>query len=630
MSISKLSELKARRADAVAATKGLKRRVMICAGTGCVANGSLGVYDELVSAVKKARVPVKIELITHDKKPTKQDPTYIGKSGCHGFCEMGPLVHIMPDDILYCKVKPKDVEELIATTLKKGDIIDRLLYKDPVSKQKKTGSGDIPFYAGQTRVALKNCGHIDPESLDAYLAADGFKALEKALSKMTPTEVIEEVVTSGIRGRGGAGFPTGRKWRTCASIESDERFVICNGDEGDPGAFMDRSIMEGDPFGVLEGLMLAGYAVGARQGYIYVRHEYPLAVERLQKAIDVLHAEGLLGDNILNKGFSFDVSINRGGGAFVCGESTALMRSIEGKIGEPRAKYVRSVVKGLYDKPTVLNNVETLICLPDIVSKGGAAFARTGTKKSSGTKAFSLVGKVKNTGLVEVPMGTTLRQIIYDIGGGIIKDKPFKAVQTGGPSGGCLPASKLDLPVDFDSLTEAGSMMGSGGMIVMDDHTCMVDVARYFIDFLVGESCGKCVPCREGLKQLSWILTRICKGEGRMEDLDLIERLLSLLEGSSLCALGKSAANPVRSTLTYFRDEYLAHIQDKHCRGGVCRDLVTFTITDACTACGICKRNCPVEAISGQKKIKHVIDQDICTRCGACYSVCPFDAITVE
>ena len=630
MSITKLSELKARRADAVASSESLKRRVMICAGTGCVANGSLEVYDALVSAAQKAELPVKIELITHDKNSDVPNATYVGKSGCHGFCEMGPLLHIMPDDILYCKVKPKHADDIIATTVEKGEIIDKLLYKDPVSKKRKTGSKDIPFYAGQTRIALKNCGHIDPESLDAYLGANGFAALEKALSSMAPKEVIEEVIASGIRGRGGAGFPAGRKWKTCAAIESTERFVICNGDEGDPGAFMDRSIMEGDPFGVIEGLMLAGFAVGAKQGYIYVRHEYPLAVERLQKAIEALREEGLLGENILESDFSFDVAINRGGGAFVCGESTALMRSIEGKIGEPRAKYIRSVVKGLNDKPTVLNNVETLICIPEIIANGGAAFAATGTPKSSGTKAFSLVGKVKNTGLVEVPMGTTLREIIYDIGGGIIKDKPFKAVQTGGPSGGCLPASKLDLPVDFDTLTEAGSMMGSGGMIVMDDHTCMVDVARYFIDFLVGESCGKCVPCREGLKQLSWILTRICEGKGKMEDLDLIERLLNLLEGSSLCALGKSAANPVRSTLQYFRDEYIAHIEEKRCPGGVCRELVTFTITDACTGCGICKRNCPVEAISGEKKSMHVIDQDICTRCGACYGVCPFDAITVK
>jgi len=629
MPISSQNELQTRRSAAEKSFRSARRRVMICAGTGCVANGALEVYDELLKAITDAGLPVIVELNSHDDKKKPKAHDYLAKSGCHGFCQIGPLLHIMPDDILYCRVKTRDVAEIVAETLTKGAVIEKLLYKDPNSKERRKGRADIPFYAGQTRIALKRCGEIDPESLNAYLADGGFAALEKALFEMTPEKVVKEVEDSGIRGRGGAGFPAGRKWRTCIEAAGDVRYVICNGDEGDPGAFMDRSIMEGDPYAVLEGLMLTAYAVGAKQGYIYVRHEYPLAVQRLTKAIAVLHTEGLLGKNILGSGFDFDIQINRGGGAFVCGESTALMRSIEGKVGEPRAKYVRSVVRGLFDKPTVLNNVETLVCIPGIVKDGGKTFKKIGTKNSSGTKAFSLVGKVKNTGLVEVPMGTSLRKIIFELGGGIIKDRPFKAVQTGGPSGGCLPSSKLDLAVDFDSLTAAGSMMGSGGMIVMDDRTCMVDVARYFIEFLVGESCGKCNPCREGLKQMLAILTRICKGNGVPEDIARIERLCDTLENASLCALGKSAANPVRSTLQYFKDEYEAHINEKRCPGGVCRELIRFDITDKCIGCTACAKQCPTAAITGERKKLHVIDQEKCIRCGSCVTACPSDAIDI-
>ena len=628
MGLQTHKDIEARRKTAEKNAKAIKRRIMVCAGTGCVAHGSMEVYDKLLKAAKEAKLPVVVELGHHEKDAYK-GAEYIATSGCHGFCQIGPLIHIMPDDILYCHVKPKDVSDIVEKTLKGGEVIDKLLYKEPNTKERKKGRADIPFYAGQHRIALRRCGEVDPESLDAYLADGGFAALEKALFELTPKKVLKEVDDANLRGRGGAGFPAGRKWRSCIEAEGDERFVICNGDEGDPGAFMDRSIMEGDPYAVIEGLMLAAYVVGAKQGYIYVRHEYPLAVSRITKAIETMREEGLLGEDILGSAFSFDIQINRGGGAFVCGESTALMRSLEGKVGEPRAKYVRSVVKGLFDKPTVLNNVETLACVPYIINIGGKAFKKTGTKTSSGTKAFSLVGKVNNTGLVEVPMGTTLREIIFEMGGGILKNRKFKAVQTGGPSGGCLPESMLDLAVDFDTLSDSGSMMGSGGMIVMDDRTCMVDVARYFIEFLIGESCGKCTPCREGLRQMLAILERICKGEGKLEDLERIERLCSTLESASLCALGKSAANPVRSTLKHFRDEYLAHIEEKRCPGGVCKELIRFDITDKCIGCTKCASQCPTNAISGERKKMHIIDQSLCIRCGSCVSVCPTDAIDI-
>ncbi len=638
MRFASIEALEGHRAELVAAREGIGRRILVCAGTGCVAAGSMEVYDELVKTVRERDLPFVMELTDclgeggcHvDDQGTKPDMVF--KSGCHGFCEKGPLVHVMPDDILYTGVQAKDVAAIVEETLERGEVIKRRLYKDPVTKKRIQAREDIPFYAKQTRVALARCGVVDPESLDDYIADGGFKALAKVLSSMTPDQVIDEVAASGLRGRGGGGFSTGRKWRSARKAEGDRKFVICNGDEGDPGAFMDRSIMEGDPFEVIEGMIIGAYAIGdCSEGYIYVRNEYPLAVERLQKAIDRCRDAGLLGEDILGSGFGFDIHISRGGGAFVCGESSALMRSIEGKVGEPRAKYIHATDRGLYDLPTVLNNVETWVCVPPIVEKGAAWFAGMGTDGSKGTKVFSLVGKVRNTGLVEVPMGTTIREIVYGPGGGIINDKPFKAVQTGGPSGGCLPESKLDLPIDFDELTKAGSMMGSGGLIVMDNRTCMVDLARYFVHFLLEESCGKCVPCREGLRQLHFLLEDICHGRGTMEHLDLIEELSEGIKLGSLCALGQTAPNPVLSTLKYFRDEYEAHIRDHYCPAGVCRELTTYcVIEDACTGCQLCAKACPTKAITGGPKQVHHIDQAACIQCGACYDVCRYDAIDIK
>jgi NADH:ubiquinone oxidoreductase subunit F (NADH-binding)/(2Fe-2S) ferredoxin/Pyruvate/2-oxoacid:ferredoxin oxidoreductase delta subunit len=551
------------------------------------------------------------------------------ETGCHGLCEAGPLVSFEPDKLFYTHVTVKDVPEIVETTVLGGKTIPRLLYRISGNGKGIPQYSDIPFYSHQTRIALKNVGKIDPKSLDDYLAIGGFSAFTKALTTMTPDKVVNAVDKSKLRGRGGGGFLTGKKWKSCLKAGGDVRYLICNGDEGDPGAFMDRAIMEGDPFAVLEGMMIGAYALRTDKAYIYVRNEYPLAVKHLQLAINNLREVGLLGDKILGTDFSLNIQINRGGGAFVCGESSALMRSLEGKVGEPRAKYVHSVVAGLYDKPTVLNNVETWTCVVAIVNRGANWFAKIGADKSTGTKAFSLVGKVKNTGLVEVPMGTSIRHIIYDLGGGIIDDRPFKAVQTGGPSGGCLPESKLDLPVDFDTLTQAGSMMGSGGMIVMDDRTCMVDVAKYFVHFLIEESCGKCVPCREGLRQLDIMLDRVVHGDGDESLIDEIGRLSDAMKLGSLCGLGQSAPNPVMSTLTYFRDEYLAHLKDKKCPAGVCKPLITYFINDACTGCMVCARNCPVECITGEKNKLHVIDSEICTRCGICMAVCKFDAVEV-
>ena len=595
----------------------IKTEVLVCAGTGCLANGSLEVTEALHKAIKKGKLDAKLSL-------------GLKTTGCHGFCEQGPLVVIQPKGIFYKGVKAKDAAEIVEKTLAGGEVIERLLYKDPNTKKRLETYTAIPFYGKQTRIALRNIGKIDPADIEDYIAVGGYAALGKALSKMSPEKVLDEVVASGLRGRGGGGFPAGRKWKTCRNAEADIRYVLCNADEGDPGAFMDRSICEGDPHAVLEGMIIGAYAVGAAEGYIYVREEYPLAVTHLERAIEAAREHGLLGENILGSGFSYDIKIARGGGAFVCGESSALMKSVAGEVGEPRAKYIRSVIRGLHDKPTVLNNVETWANVPWIIEHGAKKFAEMGTAKSTGTKAFSLVGKVKNTGLVEVPMGITLREIIYDIGGGLIGDRPFKAVQTGGPSGGCLPEEKLDLPVDFDSLTEVGSMMGSGGMIVMDDHTCMVDTARYFLKFLVDESCGKCVPCREGVHQLHQMLEAICDGKGKPGDIEKIEALSNVVVEASLCALGKSAPNPVRSTLQYFRHEYEAHINDGKCAAGVCRSMFTFGISDdKCTGCTACAKACPVNCITGEAKKTHHIDAETCTRCGACRNVCRFDAVEV-
>ncbi len=595
----------------------LKKRVLVCLGPGCLAGGS----DEILAEFRRALREKKIKDIALEG---------IKQTGCQGLCAAGPLVIIEPEGIFYCKVKKAHVRDIVEKTLRLGEPIEKLLYVDPLNGSEPIASyRDIQFYARQQKISLRNVGRIDPDSITDYIAEGGYAALAKALSIMSPKKVIDEVSGSGLRGRGGAGFPTGRKWATCANTESDIRYVICNGDEGDPGAFMDRCIMEGDPHAVLEGMIICAYAVGSSEGYIYVREEYPLAVVNLQKAIEAAREYGFLGRNILGSGLNFDIRISRGSGAFVCGESSALMKSVAGDVGEPRAKYIRSVLRGLHDRPTVLNNVESFATVPVIIDKGAKWFTSIGTPKSTGTKAFSLAGKVRNTGLVEVPMGITLREIVYDIGGGVPYGREFKAVQTGGPSGGCLPADKLDLPVDFDTLTEAGSMMGSGGMIIMDDRTCMVEVARYFLEFLVKESCGKCVPCREGLYQLYRLCTKVTEGEATEGDLALMERLSRTIQMASLCGLGQSGPNPFLSTLMYFKDEYLAHIRDKRCPSGVCRKLITYFINDKCTGCLACLRVCPVEAITGEKKKLHVINQDICDRCGSCFAVCTYDAIDI-
>jgi NADH-quinone oxidoreductase subunit F len=552
-------------------------------------------------------------------------------TGCHGFCERGPVVVMRPENIFYQRVQVKDVPEIVSETVVKGSIVERLLYTHPQTGEKIVYEDDVPFYALQERVILGDNGFIDPTRIDDYIMRDGYSALAKALDTMEPEEIVEIVKRSGLRGRGGAGFPTGRKWESCRKAEGEPKYVICNADEGDPGAYMNRSTLEGNPHLVLEGMIIGAYAIGSSEGYIYVRHEYPLAVENFELALRAARRYGLLGKDILGSGFDFDVGIARGGGAFVCGESSALMRSLEGEVGEPTAKYVHSVERGLWEKPSTLNNVGTWANVPHIINKGWEWYRSLGTESSPGTKIFSLVGKVNNTGLVEVPMGITLREIIFDIGGGIPGGKAFKAVQTGGPSGGCIPESLLDLPVDFDELTRVGSMMGSGGMIVMDEDTCMVDVARYFLNFLREESCGKCTPCREGIARSLKILNRICEGEGQPGDIPLLEELGELLQGFSLCALGQTAANPVLSTIRYFRDEYEAHIDEHRCPAAVCKALITYTIDpEACTGCAACARQCPQEAISGERKEPHKIDQDLCIRCGVCLDTCRFNAVMVE
>jgi len=598
-----------------------RRRVLMCCGTGCLAGGAQGVAQAFAEQLDDGKL-AELNLV-------------LKRTGCHGFCEKGPLVVLMPRGLFYKNVKPADVPAIIERSIVHDEVIEELLYVEPSTGKPVAGYGEIEFYAQQTRVAMRNIGLMDPASLDDYLLRDGYAALARALSEMTPDGVLTTIEKARLRGRGGGGFDAGRKWRSCRRAEGEARYVIANGDEGDPGAFMDRSIMEGDPHGVLEGMIIGAYALESHQGYIYVRQEYPLAVRHLQQAIEDARARNLLGDDILGSGFSFDIEISRGGGAFVCGESSALMRSVEGKVGEPRAKYVHATDKGLWDQPTVLNNVETWVTVPRIVEQGADWFLGLGTEGSKGTKAFSLVGKVKNTGLVEVEMGTTLRQIIFGPGGGMLDmgDRGrFKAVQTGGPSGGCLPESMLDLAVDFDTLTEAGSMMGSGGMIVMDHSTCMVDVARYFLSFLVDESCGKCVPCREGLFQMYHIVSRICEGQGRPEDLAQIEDLSQSILVGSLCALGKSGPNPVLSTLRYFRHEYEAHINERRCPAGVCKALITYSVVNAsCDGCGACLKACASSAILGTPKKGDTfnIDEAKCDRCGACVTVCKRGAIAV-
>jgi len=592
-----------------------KKLISLCAGSGCGAYGTAKVHQTLVDELKKQKLDKQVD---------------VKLSGCHGFCEKGPIMVIHPEGIFYPQVQEKNIPEIVEETIKKGELVKSLAYKDPTSKKLITFEEDIPFYKLQQRVIFGNNGIIDPTSIEDYIAVGGYSALEKALFDLKPKKIIDEIKTAGLRGRGGGGFPTGIKWETCRRQKGD-KYVICNADEGDPGAYMDRSLLEGNPHSVVEGMIIGAIAIGSHEGFVYVRHEYPLAVKNLTVALQKAENLGLLGKNILGTGFDFTIHISRGGGAFVCGESTALMASLEGSPGRPKAKYVHTVEKGFRQNPSNLNNVETWANVPVIINQGAEWYASIGTERSKGTKIFSLVGKVVNTGLVEVPMGTTLRSIIFDIGGGIPKKKKFKAVQTGGPSGGCIPEQFLDLPVDFDALAKVGSIMGSGGMIVMDQDTCMVDVARYFVDFLKDESCGQCNPCREGLKQMLVILTGICEGRGKEGDIELLEELGTMMQKFSLCGLGTSAPNPVLTNMLYFREEYEAHIRDKKCPAGVCKPLFHYEIdAEACTGCGVCARKCPQEAISGEKKKPHELHQDQCIKCGICYDACKFDAIAIK
>ena len=606
------------KAEKTLAREGLS--VMVCAGTGCIASGAMAVYETLHRLCKEKGLPVSVSLSEH-----ADDAVHLKKTGCHGFCEIGPLVNISPMNVIYTHVKPEDCEEIIEKTVKGGKVIQRLLFEEDGKKYK--ARDDIPFYLKQQRLILRECGLSNCEDIWEYIAKGGYSAFEKALFEMTDEQICMEVISSGLRGRGGGGFPAGRKWDGARRQKAEKKYIVCNGDEGDPGAFMDRSIMEGNPHSVIEGMMIAALAAGSDEGYIYVRAEYPLAVERLRIAIARDEELGLLGDNILGTDFSFHLHINRGAGAFVCGEGSALTASIEGKRGMPRVKPPRTVEQGLWARPTVLNNVETYANVPQIILHGSAWFHSIGTEKSPGTKAFALTGNVVNTGLIEVPMGATLREIIFDIGGGIKDGKKFKAVQIGGPAGGCLTKEHLDLPLDFDSLKKVGAIIGSGGLVVMDEGTCMVETARFFMSFTQNESCGKCVPCREGTKRMLEILTRIVNNEGSLEDLDLLEELSSTITETALCGLGQAACNPVVSTLKYFRKEYLAHVVDHHCPicNGRKRRLVIKP--ELCKGCGKCKRNCPMEAISGEIRMPHTIDNEKCIHCGACWGACPFGAI---
>ncbi len=583
--------------------------VSICVGTGCKAYRAEDVADTFLREIKKQGL---------------QKNVSFRATGCPGFCERGPIVVILPQEICYLGVSSKDVSEIVSQTLGENKLVERLLYKDIKTGQSIAYDSEIPFYKNQSRVLLGNSRLIDPQNIDDYIALGGYSAIAKALFELGRDKVLQRVKDANRGGRGGGGFPTWIKWETTRNAPGEPKYVIINADEGDPGAFMNRALLEGNPHSVLEGLIIGAYVIGSNKGFVYVRLEYPLAVQNITIAIEQAREYGLLGENILGSGFNFDVTIHRGAGAFVSGESSALMTAIEGRVGEPRPKYIRTAVSGIWERPSNLNNVETWANVPLIINKGVDWFRSIGSEGNSGTKIFSLVGKVNNTGLVEVPLGTTLREIIFNIGGGIPKGKKFKAVQTGGPSGGCIPESLLDIPVDFDELAKVGSMMGSGGMIVMDEDTCMVDIARYFVNFLCDESCGKCVPCREGLRQMLIILNNICSGKGKEGDIEFLQELAEVMRDASLCALGTTAANPVLSTIKYFRDEYEAHIRENRCPAGVCRELITYYISpEKCAACLICLRNCPTEAISGGKGIIHVIDQEKCTKCGTCFEVCP-------
>ena len=604
----------------------IRSQVLICGGTGCTSSGSKQIQSEFQKHIKANGLEGEIKLV---------------QTGCFGLCALGPVVIVYPEGTFYSQVKPEDVAEIVTEHLLKGRIVERLVYDEttaPLEDEHNVALSDTDFYRTQHRVALRNCGVIDPENIEEYIAVDGYAALGKVLTEMKPEDVIEEVKKSGLRGRGGGGFPTGIKWSLCAPNQADQKYVVCNADEGDPGAFMDRSVLEGDPHCIIEAMAICGYAVGATKGFVYVRAEYPIAVARLQHAIDQAREYGLLGENIFDSGFDFDLEIRLGAGAFVCGEETALMTSIEGNRGEPRPRPPFPAVKGLFGKPTVENNVETFANIPQILLKGADWFASMGTERSKGTKVFALGGKIKHTGLVEVPMGTTLREIIYDIGGGIPDGKQFKAAQTGGPSGGCIPASLIDTQIDYDNLTAIGCMMGSGGLIVMDETTCMVDIAKFFLEFTVDESCGKCTPCRVGTKRLLEMLDKITSGKGTMEDLDKLEELCYYIKANSACGLGQTAPNPVLATLKFFRHEYEAHVKDKKCPAGVCKDLLTYTIDkDKCIGCGKCSRNCPAETIHqtdyiapGHKLASYEIDPDKCIKCGACMANCKFKAISKQ
>ena len=593
-----------------------RSQVLVCGGTGCTSSGSPAIIERLHEEIKKNGL---------------EDEVQVVRTGCFGLCALGPIMIVYPEGCFYSAVKEEDIPEIVSEHLLKGRIVEHLLYKETVTENGIKPLNDTNFYKKQHRVALRNCGVINPENIDEYIAVDGYQALGKVLNEMTPEQVIQTILDSGLRGRGGAGFPTGKKWQLARTIVQDggQKYVCCNADEGDPGAFMDRSVLEGDPHVVIEAMAIAGYAIGATQGYIYVRAEYPIAVQRLRIAINQAREYGLLGKNIFGKGFDFDLDIRLGAGAFVCGEETALMTSIEGKRGEPRCRPPFPAEKGLFQRPTVLNNVETYANVPQIILKGADWFSSMGTEKSKGTKVFALGGKINNTGLVEIPMGTTLREIVYEIGGGIPGGKKFKAAQTGGPSGGCIPTEHLDIKIDYDNLIAIGSMMGSGGLIVMDEDNCMVDIAKFFLEFTVDESCGKCTPCRVGTKRLLEILDKITRGQGTLEDIDKMEELCYYIKANSLCGLGQTAPNPVLSTLKFFRDEYVAHVVDKRCPAGVCKKLLSFEVDpDKCKGCTACARVCPAGAIEGSVKTPHVINKDKCLKCGACIEKCKFGAIS--
>ena len=593
-----------------------RSHVLVCGGTGCTSSGSQRIIDRLEKEIAANGLSEEVGVV---------------KTGCFGLCALGPIMIVYPEGTFYSMVREDDIPEIVSEHLLKGRVVTRLLYNETTKADKIIPLNETNFYKKQHRVALRNCGVINPENIEEYIGTGGYEALGGVLTEKTPEDVIQILLDSGLRGRGGAGFPTGLKWKFAAQNEADQKYVCCNADEGDPGAFMDRSILEGDPHAVLEAMAIAGYAIGASQGYIYVRAEYPIAVKRLEIAIGQAREYGLLGENIFDSGFNFDIELRLGAGAFVCGEETALMTSIEGNRGEPRPRPPFPALKGLFQKPTILNNVETYANIPQIIVNGPEWFASMGTEKSKGTKVFALGGKINNTGLVEVPMGTTLREIVEEIGGGIPNDKKFKAAQTGGPSGGCIPAEHLDVPIDYDNLKEIGSMMGSGGLIVMDEDTCMVDIAKFFLEFTVDESCGKCTPCRIGTRRMLEILEKITKGQAEMEDLDKLEELCRHLQSASLCALGQTAPNPVLSTLRYFRDEYIAHIVDKKCPAGVCKDLLHYRIDpDKCRGCTLCARTCPADAIIGKVKEVHMINPEKCVKCGACMEKCRFGAIYKE